>query len=107
MERIRFYRLQLSRSDLAALRTGMEQERLRDRSMSGFILDGVDRSAVTGRFVQRTRWRQEVEDPQRGSLTVSRIAIEITRFRLSSEAPGLEMYDPARRVNLLITSISR
>lgn len=106
MKRLSFFAIQLPDGALARIRSGAEREKLLRTSESGFVLTRTSSSTIAGKYVQRASWEQQVVDPIRGAISVPRISVESTAFRIVGRGGILELHDPPRSTAEFFATLS-
>jgi len=106
-KRVRWFLLSpLSRTTLARAVEGMRSEEFTSDSTSGFIGERTRSSFVEARYVERSERTESIIDPFGNTQEFRRIEYQQTPFRLSLDAPQLEIYDGPRSVAPLLNRLS-
>lgn len=104
--RLRWYALSLTRATLRNLGGSIAQVEYTPKRGHGFVLDEVRPNYLVGSHVERTEREFITRDPF-GEESRQTVTVYVhTKFRLSTDAPGLEVVDPPRSVQFMISQLA-
>lgn len=83
----------------------MRQQEFGEGRVNGFIVDRVRDESLEARFVERYEYTETVLDPYGKELTFERLEFRQTAFRASQIWPGLELSNPARSTQSLVSGL--
>lgn len=104
--RLRWYKLPLTRPDVKKLGDAMSGAGYTPKRGHGFVLNEVRATHIIGTHVERTEREFVIRDPFGEESRQTFTAYVHTRFRLATEAPGLEVLDPPRSMQLMLSQLA-
>jgi len=72
----------------------------------GFLVDRVRSDYVEARFIQKREYIDEIKNPLGEVIRQSRLEFIEHSFRAASGGPGLELSDPSRSINRLLSKLA-
>lgn len=103
--RVRWYRAAVKPADLKRIGEEMLKHEFTRKSITGFRLEHRTTRRITGRYVERSDWIDEVQDPFGRVTRIDRFSYEVVRFRLTTDSPGLELRDPPRTLRSFVARL--
>lgn len=105
--RLKWFELSPRILSISSLGERMLASQYNRRRSAGFKLDTVRRDFVSGVFLERIEWEDEVEDPAEGILLLRRVEVRQTQFRISASPRTLELLNPPRSVQPFVDHLSQ
>jgi hypothetical protein len=104
--RLRWFDFTPSGMPLRRLAEAMQGRQYGRKRAAGFMLEEVRRDYITGRFIERVEWDDDVEDPVGGTVSVHRVELRQVQFRVASSSPELEVSDSSRALKSFVEHLS-
>lgn len=95
----------LSRASLARIAEGLHRDEYEANATTGFISSIVRTTFVEARYIERFERAESIIDPFGQPQEFQRIEYQQTAFRLSVDAPQLEIYDGPRSIGPLLNRL--
>jgi hypothetical protein len=89
---------------ISKLATELKSKPYGDDTPNGFVLDKLRPDSLHGRYIERIELTEEIIDPFGKSQTFQRIEFRQCKFIASTTGPGLELIDPPRSTQGLISA---
>lgn len=91
---------------MRSLARRMKTRAFDDSTPDGFVIDRVRDDFIEARYVERVSYTDKVVDPFGKELTFERIDFRQCGFRASTHGPGLELLNPPRSTQGLVSRLS-
>ncbi len=90
---------------IRSLSKSMRQNSFKLENRSGFLLDRIRDDFLEARYIERFEFQETVSDPFGKEVTFERLEYRQTAFRATATWPGLELIDPSRSVQQLLSEL--
>lgn len=105
-QRIKWFSLASSGPALSSLAARLRRLQYSEAVGVGFRLEQVGKANVSGSFIERLTYEDQIEDPFGKVLTFKRVEFRVVRFELRDRFPNLEIVDPPRSLKTFFSQLS-
>lgn len=83
----------------------LSAKKITENDESGFIIERVRDNFIEGKYIEKFEHTETFDDPFGHEISQYRIEYRSSQFRISSEPPGLEIYDSPRSIQGLVSAL--